>query len=164
MELVKPAFGLVFWMLLFFGIIFFILKKYAFPLILNGLKEREESIQSALDAAKKAKEEVAGLKADNERILAQARNERDLMLKEARDAKDAIIGEARGKATTEAERLLGIAREAIKNEKMAAITELKNQVAILSVEIAEKIMKQQLADDAKQKALVTELLKDAKLS
>jgi F-type H+-transporting ATPase subunit b len=164
MELVKPAFGLVFWMLLFFGIIFFILKKYAFPLILNGLKEREESIQSALDAAKRAKEEVQGLKADNERILAEARNERDKMLKEARDAKDSIIGEARGKATVEAERLLGIAREAIKNEKMAAITELKNQVAILSVEIAEKIMKQQLADDAKQKALVTELLKDAKLS
>lgn len=163
MELVKPAIGLVFWMLLFFGIIFLILKKYAFPAILKGLKEREDSIQSALDAAKKAKEEVAGLKADNERILAEARNERDKILKEARDAKDSIISEARGKATVEAERLLGLARDAIKNEKMAAIIELKNQVASLSVDIAEKLMKQQLADDNKAKSLVNDLLKDAKL-
>lgn len=164
MELVKPAFGLIFWMLLFFGIVFYILKKYAFPVISKALKEREESIQSALDAAKKAKDEVANLKADNERILAEARNERDRILKEARDAKDSIINEARGKATTEAERLITLARDSIKNEKMAAITELKNQVASLSVEIAEKIMKQQLADDARQKALVADLLKDAKLN
>jgi F-type H+-transporting ATPase subunit b len=163
MELVTPAIGLVFWMLLFFSIIFLILKKFAFPAILNGLKEREQGIQNALDAAKKAKDEVANLKADNERILAEARNERDKMLKEARDAKESIINEARGKATTEAERLLAIARESIKNEKMAAITELKNQVASLSVDIAEKIMKQQLADDNKAKALVNDLLKDAKL-
>lgn len=163
MELVTPAIGLVFWMLLFFSIIFLILKKFAFPAILNGLKEREQGIQDALDAAKKAKDEVANLKADNERILAEARNERDKMLKEARDAKESIINEARGKATTEAERLLTIARESIKNEKMAAITELKNQVASLSVDIAEKIMKQQLADDNKAKSLVNDLLKDAKL-
>ena len=122
------------------------------------------SFADALNAAKKAKDEIADLKSDNEKILAQARAERDMMLKEARDAKDAIINEAKGKATTEAERLIAIARESIKNEKMAAITELKNQVATLSVEIAEKIMKQQLANDDKQKSLIADLLKDAKLN
>jgi F-type H+-transporting ATPase subunit b len=164
MNLVTPDIGLLFWMLVSFCIVLFLLKKYAWTPILNTLKERETSISDALNAAKKAKDEIADLKSDNERILAEARAERDKMLKEARDAKDAIINEAKGKATTEAERLITIARESIKNEKMAAITELKNQVATLSVEIAEKIMKQQLASDEKQKALVADLLKDAKLN
>ena len=164
MNLVTPDIGLLFWMLVSFGIVLFLLKKYAWKPILKSLNEREASISDALNAAKKAKDEIADLKSDNERILAEARAERDKMLKEAREAKDAIINEAKGKATTEAERLITIARESIKNEKMAAITELKNQVATLSVEIAEKIMKQQLASDEKQKALVADLLKDAKLN
>lgn len=164
MNLVTPDIGLLFWMLVSFCIVLLLLKKFAWTPILTTLKERETSISDALNAAKKAKDEIADLKSDNERILAEARAERDKMLKEARDAKDAIINEAKGKATTEAERLITIARESIKNEKMAAITELKNQVATLSVEIAEKIMKQQLASDEKQKALVADLLKDAKLN
>lgn len=164
MELVKPEFGLVFWMVLSFLIILFLLTKFAWKPILKALHDREGSIADALDAAKKAKEEIAGLKSDNEKLLAEARNERDKMLKEARDAKDSIIGEARIKAQTESERLLKIARESIENEKMAAITELKNQVASLSVEIAEKLMKQQLANDDKQKALVSDLLKEARLN
>ncbi len=164
MSLVTPDIGLLFWMLVSFLTVLFLLKKFAWKPILKALKEREDSISDALNAAKKAKDEVAELKSDNERILAEARAERDKMLKEARDAKDAIINEAKSKATTEADRLITIAREAIKNEKMAAITELKNQVAALSVEIAEKIMKQQLANDDKQKALVADLLKDAKLN
>ena len=164
MELVKPAIGLVFWMLFFFGIFFFILKKYAFPAILKALKEREDSIQHALDSAKRAKEEMAGMQAENERVLQQARNERDIILKEARETKDMIVNEARGKAQTEADRLIAIARDAIQNEKMAAITELKNQVATLSIEIAEKVIRQQLSSDEKQKALVSELLKDVKLN
>lgn len=164
MNLVTPDIGLLFWMLVSFCIVLLLLKKFAWTPILATLKERETSISDALNAAKKAKDEIADLKSDNERILAEARAERDKMLKEARDAKDAIINEAKGKATTEAERLITIARESIKNEKMAAITELKNQVATLSVEIAEKIMRQQLASDEKQKALVADLLKDAKLN
>ena len=164
MNLVTPDIGLLFWMLVSFGIVLFLLKKFAWKPILATLNERETSIADALNAAKKAKDEIADLKSDNEKILAQARAERDMMLKEARDAKDAIINEAKGKATTEAERLIAIARESIKNEKMAAITELKNQVATLSVEIAEKIMKQQLANDDKQKSLIADLLKDAKLN
>lgn len=164
MELVTPAIGLVFWMVVSFGIVFLLLKKYAWKPILNMLKERETSIQDALDAAQRAKQEMANLKSDNERILMEARNERDVLLKEARDIKDAIINEAKTKATVEADRLTKIARENIQNEKMAAITELKNQVAVLSIEIAEKVIRQQLATDDKQKALVADLLKDVKLN
>jgi len=164
MELVKPAFGLVFWMLISFGIIVFLLKKFAWPIILKALDDRERSIADALGAAMKAKEEMMSLKADNEKLLLEARNQRDIILKEARDAKDAIINDAKSKATEEADRLRKIAREDIQNEKMAAINDLKNQVANLSVQIAEKVIRQQLASDDKQKALVAELLKDVKMN
>ncbi len=164
MKLVTPDIGLLFWMLVSFSIVLFLLKKYAWKPILNSLKEREESISDALNSAKKAKEEMASLKSDNERILAEARNERDKLLKEAREAKDAIINEAKVKATEEADRLMKIAREGIQNEKLAAITELKNQVANLSIEIAEKVIRQQLSTDEKQKALVADLLKEVKLN
>ena len=164
MELVKPEFGLVFWMTVSFLIVVFILRKFAWGPILSSLKERETSIEDALNAAKKAKDEVANMKAENEQLLKQARNERDMMLKEARDTKDAIVNEARAKAQTEADRMIASARESIQNEKMAAITELKNQVATLSIEIAEKVIRQQLASDDKQKALVNDLLKDVKLN
>lgn len=164
MELVKPAFGLVFWMLVSFSIIVFLLKKFAWPVILGSLNEREKSIADALNAAQKAKEEMANLKADNEKLLAEARNQRDLILKEARDAKESIINEARSKATEEADRLTRLSREQITNEKMAAITELKNLVASLSIEIAEKVIRQQLSTDDKQKQLVQDLLKDVKMN
>ena len=164
MKLVTPDIGLLFWMLVSFSIVLFLLKKYAWKPILNSLKEREESIAGALNQAKKAKEEMLLLKSDNEKILAEARNERDKILKEARDAKDSIINEARSKATVEVDRLLQIAREGIQNEKMAAIVDLKNQVANLSIEIAEKVIRQQLADNEKQKALVADLLKETKLN
>ncbi len=164
MELVKPEFGLVFWMTVSFLIVVFILRKFAWGPILSSLKERETSIEDALNAAKKAKDEVANMKAENEQLLKLARNERDMMLKEARDTKDAIVNEARAKAQTEADRMIATARETIQNEKMAAITELKNQVATLSIEIAEKVIRQQLASDEKQKALVNDLLKDVKLN
>lgn len=164
MELVTPAIGLVFWMVISFGIVFFLLKKYAWKPILNMLKERETSIQDALDAAQRAKQEMANLKSDNERILMEARNERDIMLKEAREIKEAIINDAKSKASVEADRLIKLSREAIQNEKMAAITELKNQVAILSIEIAEKVIRHQLSNDEKQKALMADLLKDVRLN
>ncbi len=164
MELVKPDFGLVFWMTVSFLIVVFLMRKFAWGPILTMLKERETSIEDALNAAKKAKEEVANMKAENERILQEARNERDKMLKEARDTKDAIVNEARTKAQVEGDRMITIARETINNEKMAAITELKNQVATLSIEIAEKVIRQQLSSDEKQKALVQDLLKDVKMN
>ena len=164
MELVQPAFGLVFWMLVSFLIVLFILGKFAWKPILKALKERETSIEEALRSADKAREAMENLKADNEKLLSEARAERERMLREARDTKDAIINEAKGKATTEANRLLQMAREAINNEKLAAITELKNQVATLSIEIAEKILREQLKDSAKQKELAEKYLKEVKLN
>jgi F-type H+-transporting ATPase subunit b len=162
MELVKPAFGLVFWMSVSFLIILFLLKKFAWPVILNALEERERSITDALSAAEKAKAEMAQLNADNERLLQEARIQRDQILADARNAKEAMISEAKTKATEEADRLRKQAREEIQNEKNVAITEIKNQVAALSLEIAEKVIRQNLSSDAKQKELVGALLKDVK--
>ena len=164
MELVKPAFGLIFWMCISFGIIIFILKKFAWTPILTMLTERETSIQNALDSAERAKEEMKALQSNNERILTEARAERDQLLKDAREIREKMISEAKGIATKEGERLLKSARENIQNEKMAAITELKNQVASLSIDIAEKILKSELSSDEKQKTLVNTLLKDVNLN
>src|ERR1051326_1074904 len=131
MNLVTPDIGLLFWMLVSFGIVLFILKKYAWKPILKSLDERNNSIQNALDEAKKARDEMSNLKADNEKIIAAAKTERDNILKEAREIKDKMIAEAKERASKEADKLVTAARENIQNEKMAAITELKNQVAHL---------------------------------
>jgi F-type H+-transporting ATPase subunit b len=147
-----------------FGIILFILKKFAWTPILTMLSEREDSIQNALDAAEKAKEEMKALQSNNERFLMEARAERDSLLKDARDIRDKMIADAKGVANKEGENLLKAARENIQNEKMAAIAELKNQVATLSIEIAEKILKSELSSDEKQKSLVNTLLKDVNLN
>jgi F-type H+-transporting ATPase subunit b len=164
MQLVMPDTGLLIWMMITFLIVLILLKKFAWKPILKMIKDREDSIDSALKSAENAKLEMQSLKSDNEKILAQARSERDAMMKEARDMKDHIVGEAKGKAKEEADKILATAREAIQNEKMAAITELKNQVALLSVEIAEKILKRELSDENKQKDLIGDLLKDTKLN
>jgi F-type H+-transporting ATPase subunit b len=164
MELVKPSLGLIFWMVVSFSIILFLLKKFAWQPILSMIKEREESIENALSAAEKAKEEMKALQSDNERILAQARNERDAMLKEARELKEQIIAEAKGLAAKEGERIIEASRISIQNEKVAAIAEIKNQVATLSIEIAEKILKSELSSDEKQKSLVNTLLKEVNLN
>lgn len=164
MELVMPDTGLLIWMMITFLIVLILLRKFAWKPILKMIKDREDSIDGALKSAENAKLEMQNLKSDNEKILAQARNERDQMMKDARDMKDQIVGEAKGKAKEEADKILTSAREAIQNEKMAAITELKNQVALLSVEIAEKILKRELSDENKQKDLIGDLLKDTKLN
>lgn len=164
MELVKPSIGLIFWMIISFSIILFLLKKFAWKPILGMIKEREDSIENALAAAEKAKEEMKTLQANNERILHEAKAERDQLLKDAREIKEKMIAEAKDAATKEGERLLKAARENIQNEKMAAVTELKNQVASLSIDIAEKILRAELSSDEKQKTLVTTLLKDINLN
>lgn len=163
-KLIQPEIGLIFWMTISFVIVMFILGKFAWKPILKALSDREENIEAALNTARKAKEEMVALKADNERLLNEARIERDQMLKVARDTKDAIIAEAKGKAQMEANKIMTSARESINNEKMAAITELKNQVAKMSIEIAEKILRHELSNDEKQKALVENLLKDISLN
>jgi len=154
MELVTPEIGLIFWTTVVFSLLLVVLKKYAWKPILSAVDERNKSIEDALKAADKAKEEMLSLNADNERILMEAKKERDILLKEGREIKDSIIAEAKDKAKVDAEKILTTAKEQIINEKMKAITELKNQVANLSIEIAEKILKSELQDLNKQKELV----------
>ena len=155
MELVTPEIGLIFWTTVVFSLLLVVLKKYAWKPILSAVDERNKSIEDALKAADKAKEEMLSLNADNERILMEAKKERDILLKEGREIKDSIIAEAKDKAKVDAEKIATTAKEQIINEKMKAITELKNQVANLSIEIAEKILKSELQDLNKQKELVT---------
>jgi F-type H+-transporting ATPase subunit b len=164
MDLIVPSIGLIFWMTLTFLVVFFLLKKMAWKPILKSLKERETSIQDALDSAEKAKAEMQALKASNEAILMEARNERDKLLKEARETKESIIGEAKAASQKEAEKIMQSARESIQSEKMAAIDEMKSQVAKLSLEIAEKILRTELSSDEKQKALVDTLLNEVTLN
>lgn len=163
MELVTPGIGLLFWMAISFTIVFLILKKFAWKPIINALKDREDSIAEALNSAQKARKDVEGLKADNEKIIAEARREKDLILKEARDIKEKIVAEAKAQANAEAQKSIETARMVIQNEKIAAINEIKQQVAELSVSIAEKVLQKELKDKKEQEALVDNLLKDVKL-
>lgn len=164
MDLVTPDIGLLFWMTLSFLIVLFLLRKFAWKPILKMLREREESITDALEEAKKARNEMANLKADNESLLAEARAEREVILREANETKAAIVAEAKEKAKAEGDQIVKQARETIQNEKMAAITELKNQVASLSIDIAEKILKEELSSEEKQKSLINNLLDDVSLN
>jgi F-type H+-transporting ATPase subunit b len=164
MELVTPEIGLIFWTTIVFLLLLIVLKKYAWKPILAAVDERNKSIEDALKAADKAKEEMLALNTDNERILIQAKKERDALLKEGREIKDNIIAEAKDKAKLEADKILITAKEQINNEKMKAITELKNQVASMSIDIAEKILKSELSDKNKQKELIAEALKSNELN
>ncbi len=164
MDLVTPGIGMIFWSSLFFLILLFILGKFAWPAILSAVKARNDSIRKALESAEKAREEMAQLKSDNEKVLAEAKAQRDALMKEARDVKDKIIAEAKEKASEEAARLIKNAREAIRNEKASAITEMKEQMAILSIDIAEKVLKSKLSNDKAQKDLVEKLVDDIDLN
>ena len=156
--------GLFFWQTLLFVILVFFLRKYAWKPILNAVEEREDGIKNALDSAEKAKQEMENLNADNERILAEARIERDRLLKEAREMKNNIINEAKEQAGSEADKILSSAKKQINNEKMKAITELKNSVADLSIDMATMVLKSELKNSEKQKQLVTEALKEVNLN
>jgi F-type H+-transporting ATPase subunit b len=162
MELVTPAIGLIFWTTVVFTLLVLLLKKFAWKPILSAVDERNQSIKNSLAQAEKARGEMSELTANNEKIIAQAKVDRDVILKEARDIKNEIISEAKDKASKEAEKLVTTAKEQILNEKMKAITELKNHVADLSIEMAEKILSSELSDVAKQKELVTKALKESK--
>ncbi|MBL6649495.1 MAG: F0F1 ATP synthase subunit B [Flavobacteriaceae bacterium] len=155
--------GLFFWQTVIFVLLIFLLKKYAWKPILDAVNEREEGIKNALLSAEKAKEEMVSLKSDNEATLKKARAERDLLLKEAREMKQQLIDDAKDKAKSEANKIINQAQEAIQNEKNAAISDLKNQLASLSVEIAEKVLKEKLSDDKTQMDLVKNLVKEVTL-
>jgi len=163
-SLIEPGVGLIFWTTITFVLLLFLLGKFAWKPILKAIKTREENIAQALASAESALNDVRELKANNEKIMAKAREERDEVLKEARETKEAIINEAKTKAAKETERILAAARDQINNEKNAAIADLKNQVASLSIEIAEKILKSELSSDEKQKTLVSNLMKDVNLN
>ena len=152
--LISPGLGTFVWMLVSFGILAFILIKFGWPMILKSLKKREEAIAASLNEAAKAREEMKGLVAHNEELLRQAKIERDQMLRDARMAGDKIIEEARAKATAEADRIVDAARENINYEKLKAMTELKNQIANLSIEIAEKLIRAELSDKSKADAVI----------
>lgn len=156
--------GLFFWQTLLFIVLVVFLKKYAWKPILSAVEDREEGIKKALASAEKAKAEMESLNADNERVLLEAKQERDKLLKEARETKDSIIKEAKEKANAEADRLMSSAKEQIANEKMKAITELKNTVASLSIDIAEKVLKSELKDKSSQEKFIETTLKETELN
>lgn len=164
MELITPGLGLIFWMTLVFLLLLFILGKFAWKPILKSLKDREASIREALHSADKARQEMKDLQFSNEALLREAKNERDAILNEARKIKDKIIEEARQKATEEAGRIVDATKITINNEKMAAMTDLKNQVADLSLEIAKKIIQRELSDPKKQEEYLRVLLKEVKFN
>jgi len=157
MELLLPGLGLLVWTFLAFLIVFFILKKFAWKPILSSLKARETGIADSLAMADNVKAEMAQLKNENEQLMAQAREERAEMLKEARDTKDKIINEAKDQAKVEANKIITEAGIAIQNQKMAALTDVKNQVGVLVIEVAEKVLRRELANKTDQEVFIKQL-------
>lgn len=162
--LVSPDPGLFIWSTVAFLLLFFLLSKFAWKPIVKALDERERSIEDALSRAEMAKEEMSKLTSENELLLKQARIERDEILKQAKVLKDQIVSDAKASAQTEGSKMIEKARIEIENQKFAAIAEVKNQVATLSIEIAEKLLRKQFEDQSRQNALVTDLLKEVKLN
>ena len=164
LDLVTPGIGLMFWTSIVFLLLVLLLKKYAWKPILDAVDKRSNSIEDAINAAAEAKASLAQLNEERAKIKKESLADRDALLKDAAETKNQILAEAKTKAKEETDKILTSAREVIKTEKLAAITELKNQVAVLSLEIAEKIVKNQLSSDEKQKALVESLVEDVNLN
>jgi F-type H+-transporting ATPase subunit b len=158
------SFGLFFWQTLIFLLLVFLLRKFAWKPILDAVNEREEGIKNALLSAEIAKRDMQNLKSDNEKLLAEARVERDVILKEAREIKDKIVSEAKDEAQVQAGKMIEQAKAAINSEKNAAMTELKNQVSSLSISIAEKVLREELSNKESQTKLVEKMLGDVKLN
>ncbi len=164
MDLITPELGLIFWTTLSFVILVFLLGKFAWKPILNAVNDREGGIKEALESAEKARLEMQNLNADNERILKEARAERELMMKEAREIKAKMITDAKDEAQVQANKMIEQAQTAIESEKKTAMAELKNLVAGLSIEIAEKVISEELSNSDKQLKLVESMLDEAKLN
>ena len=160
----KFSVGLFFWQTLLFLLLLFLLRKYAWKPILTSVKNREEAIKEGLESAKKAKEQMRQLKEDNKALLAEARAERDEIIKSAREAKEKMIRDAKEQAKAEGIKMIESAKEAIKAERTAAVNELKGQVADLAIQIAEKVIKNELSANEKQKELIATAMKDAQLN
>lgn len=164
MKLLTPEFGLLIWTLLAFLVVFFILGKFAWPAIIRGLRERENSITSSLETAERVKLEMAQMKSENEALLAKAREERAQLLKEARETKDKIINEATEQAKMAAGKIMQENLAAIEAQKMAALTEVKNQVGKLVVEVSEKVLRRELGNKEAQEAHIKGLVNEVKLN
>jgi F-type H+-transporting ATPase subunit b len=164
MELLLPEIGLLFWTLLAFLIVFFILKKYAWPAIVKGLSDREASITEALATAEKVKLEMAQLKNDNEALLAKTREERSAILKEAKEIKDKIVNDAKDEAKAAAAKIMADAQSTIQQQKMAALTDLKNQIGTLVIETSEKVLRKELSNKAEQESYIKTLAAEVKLN
>ncbi|PIQ25909.1 MAG: ATP synthase F0 subunit B [Bacteroidetes bacterium CG18_big_fil_WC_8_21_14_2_50_41_14] len=164
MSLINPGFGLIIWMTLAFGILLFVLAKFAWKPIMAALKEREDSIENALLAAEKAQQAMEELKLGNEKLIQEAQIERDTILKEARKLKDVILNEAREKSIMETKNMIQSAREQITTDKNAALAEIKNTIASYSISIAEKILREELKDKSRQMAYAEKLLKETSLN
>ncbi|AWO01918.1 ATP synthase F0 subunit B [Chitinophaga alhagiae] len=164
MDLLNPALGLFVISLLIFVIVFLILKKFAWKPILATLKEREDSISDSIATAERVKEEMAQMKAEHEHVLAEAKAERSKILKEAKDAKEQIISEAKAQAQAEAKKIIHDASIAIENQKMAALTDVKNQVGTLVIEVAEKVLRKELSDKQNQEAYIRQLASEIKMN
>jgi F-type H+-transporting ATPase subunit b len=164
MELVTPNVGTIFWMVIIFGLVAFVLKRFAWKPILNALYEREESIESALNAAREARLEVEILKANNEKIIAKAREEKELILREAITLKEGILAEAREKSAVEMQKTVENARKQILNEKEKAVNDMKKQITELSFIIAEKIIRKELSDEKQHHQLVRDVIDEIKLN
>lgn len=159
-SLTTPAIGTIVWSVLIFSVFFLILAKFAWKPILGAIKARDEMIKGSLESAERAREEMLKLQSDNEAILRKAREEREGILKEARDVRDKLISEAKGKATDEAEKLIEKARAGIESEKRKALSEIHEQVANLSVDIASKLLGEKLKQTGEQSKLIDNYLKD----
>ncbi len=164
MNLLTPGLGLLVWTLVAFLVVFFLLKKYAWPAIIKGLTERENSIAEALETAEKVKAEMAQMKNENEALLAKAREERAQLLKEARETRDKIVSEAKDLAKTEANKIMVEAQAAINQQKLAALTDVKNQVGNLVIEVSEKVLRRELANKADQEVYINQLSEVVKLN
>ena len=162
-SLTTPELGTIVWTTIIFLILLAVLRAFAWKPIMQAIKAREESIKGSLESAEDARREMERLKADNEAIMEEARNERDDLMREARDARDKMIGEAKNQAKSEAEKMIKKARNGIQREKTMAINDIRNQIASLSVEIAEKILDEKLKDSGEQNKLIEKLLDDMNL-
>jgi F-type H+-transporting ATPase subunit b len=164
MELVTPAVGTIFWMVVIFGTVLYILKRFAWKPILSALEQREESIRDALTSAEQARLQISNLKAEQEQIRADAIRDKEQILKEARDIREQILAEAREKATTETRQMMARLREEMENEKQRALGDIRRQIADTSVMIAEKILQEQLEISSRQEEIIHGQLKDFKLN
>ena len=163
-SILEPALGLIIWQLLIFGVLFFILAKFAWKPIIGALQEREQSIDDALSLAAKTRQEMTDLKSGNEKLIAEARAERDRVLKEAKEAGDLMIAQAKADAQIVGAEVIEKARAAFNQERINAIASLRKETASLSLEIAEKVLRSQLSNRTAQETLVSSLLADAKLN